>query len=196
MHIRPATLADIPAIQRVADIAFRHTYAHILSPAQLDYMMDWMYSTESLTHQIADPGKHFLLAEDDAPNAPNAPDVPNVPDASHAPDAPHADASFPIVGYVSFEPEDTLPDGRPLFHLQKLYVLPDYQGHGLGRALFTAVTDALRTTCGHARIELNVNRHNPAVTFYRHLGLTCAREGDFPIGHGYYMNDYIYALDL
>ena len=47
-----------------------------------------------------------------------------------------------------------------------------------------------------ARIELNVNRNNPAVGFYKHQGLKIIRQGDFPIGNGYYMNDYIMGLDI
>ena len=46
------------------------------------------------------------------------------------------------------------------------------------------------------RIELNVNRENPAVGFYEHIGMTRDRQGDFPIGKGFYMNDYIYVLDF
>jgi hypothetical protein len=47
-----------------------------------------------------------------------------------------------------------------------------------------------------ARVELNVNRSNKAVSFYRHLGMTVLRQGDFHIGNGFYMNDYIMGLDL
>lgn len=49
---------------------------------------------------------------------------------------------------------------------------------------------------GPARVELNVNRHNPAVAFYEHMGMHKDREGDFDIGHGYFMNDYIMAMEL
>ena len=45
-------------------------------------------------------------------------------------------------------------------------------------------------------MELNVNRKNPALGFYEHLGMQKVRSGDFPIGHGFYMNDYIMGLDL
>ena len=45
-------------------------------------------------------------------------------------------------------------------------------------------------------VELNVNRNNQAVGFYRHLGMEIRRQGDFHIGNGFYMNDYIMGLDL
>jgi hypothetical protein len=46
------------------------------------------------------------------------------------------------------------------------------------------------------QMRLNVNRQNKAVDFYRHMGMYKLAEGDFPIGQGYYMNDYIMALDI
>lgn len=49
---------------------------------------------------------------------------------------------------------------------------------------------------GHGRVELNVNRKNPALSFYRHMGMTIASSGDFDIGNGYFMNDYIMAIDF
>ena len=47
-----------------------------------------------------------------------------------------------------------------------------------------------------AALELNVNRNNPSIGFYNHLGLQILRQGDFHIGHGFYMNDYIMGMDI
>ena len=47
-----------------------------------------------------------------------------------------------------------------------------------------------------ARIELNVNKYNKAVDFYRHLGMRVLVEEDFPIGNGFYKTDYIMGLDV
>ena len=45
-------------------------------------------------------------------------------------------------------------------------------------------------------MELNVNRNNPAVAFYEKMGMHKASQGDFHIGNGYYMNDYIMAMEI
>ena len=96
------------------------------------------------------------------------------------------------VGYVSIQPQD-----KDLFHLQKIYVLPSYQGLGLGRALFERALKAIKEMHpGCCVVELNVNRNNKAVLFYERMGMRKAREGDFPIGNGFYMNDYIMAMDF
>lgn len=95
-------------------------------------------------------------------------------------------------GYVSVEQQ-----GSDLFHLQKIYVLPDFQGNGIGNFLFQAAIDYIKeihpSTC---LMELNVNRNNKALHFYERMGMRKLREGDFHIGNGFYMNDYIMGLDL
>lgn len=169
MQIRPATYDDIPVIRENAEVVFRATYADIITPDQMDYMIDWMYSEESLRNQIGAPGKAFFIALDDSG----------------------------FGGYVSVEMQGKMEDGTPLFHLQKIYVMPQLQGTGLGRKLFEHIVSYLRTVGGAPfRIELNVNRNNKAVGFYEKMGMFRDREGDFPIGRGFYMNDYIYALDV
>ena len=45
-------------------------------------------------------------------------------------------------------------------------------------------------------MELNVNRNNKALRFYERMGMHKDREGDFPIGNGFYMNDYIMAITI
>lgn len=96
------------------------------------------------------------------------------------------------VGYVSVQPQ-----GRDLFHLQKIYVLPAWQHSGAGKFLFEQATAYIREVHpGPCTMELNVNRHNKALGFYEHMGMVKARQGDFDIGKGFYMNDYIMSMNL
>lgn len=169
LTIRLANIEDIPAIQAMADVVFRKTYADILSPEQMEYMIDWMYSESSLQSQIGGEGRSFFIA---------------------------SNAGVPC-GYISVDTEDPLPDGRKLFHLQKIYVMPDSQGRGIGEFMFRHLVNFLKdNSYGGFRVELNVNRNNPAVHFYEKMGMRCDRQGDFPIGKGFYMNDFIYVLDV
>lgn len=163
--MRKAVLEDIPAIRAMAEVVFRDTYKEILSPEQMEYMMDMMYSEESLLRQMTEDGHIFFICED--------------------------------LGYVSYHFQERLPEGVDVYHLEKIYVMPSEQGSGLGRELFEMVVSEVRSQAsGPARIELNVNRNNKAVTFYQHLGMHVARQGDFPIGNGFYMNDYIMSLEV
>ena len=185
IHISKASGEDIACIHDMAQVVFRHTYREILSPEQMEYMMDWMYSPANLQKQLDEGHVYYIAYRDGKP-----------------------------CGYVSVQPEGIADDGHLLFHLQKIYVLPSEQGHGLGRALFDRAVVHVREAvlarevvhvrevaggctegCG-ARIELNVNRSNLSIGFYHHLGLHILRQGDFHIGNGFYMNDYIMGLEL
>jgi GNAT superfamily N-acetyltransferase len=61
IQIREATLADIPVIQSLAEKTWRPTYDSILTEEQTLYMLDWMYSDESLYKQFMT--NTFLLLE-------------------------------------------------------------------------------------------------------------------------------------
>lgn len=161
--IRIATKNDIPLIRSLALQVFPATYQELLSPEQLDYMLEWMYSEDSILKQMDNGHTYYIaLKEGDA------------------------------CGYASVEQE-----GEDLFHLQKIYVLPSFQGYKIGQYLFNKIVNHIKEHHpGPCTMELNVNRSNKAVDFYKRMGMHVAREGDFPIGNGYYMNDYIMALTI
>ncbi len=163
--ITKAGTNDIQMIQSVANIAFPATYSEILSNEQITYMMEWMYSTDSLTRQMNEEGHIYYIAKED-----------NLP-----------------VGFVSIQQE-----GKDLFHLQKIYVLPDKQKKHIGSQLFKKAVQAIRELHPESScvMELNVNRYNKALDFYKRMGMHIAREGDFPIGNNFFMNDYIMALEI
>ena len=163
-HIRIATIEDIPTIRSMAAIVFPDTYKEILSPSQIDYMMEWMYSERSLRQQMTEEGHIYYIAYHDGQPA----------------------------GYLSIQQE-----GENTFHLQKLYVLPSHQGIHLGQLLFDQAIAAIKERHpSPCQMRLNVNRHNKALTFYQKMGMAKVDEGDFAIGNGYYMNDYIMGMNI
>jgi len=82
-----------------------------------------------------------------------------------------------------------------IYHLQKLYVLPEAQGKGLGKLLIKTVIENCKTKGGQL-LQLNVNRYNDARKFYEKIGFVAKNSVDIPIGGGYFMNDYIMELDI
>lgn len=162
--IRRATEKDCGLIRRLAGEVFPATYRAILTPEQLDYMMEWMYSVPNLHRQMYEEGHVWFIASADGEPC----------------------------GYVCVQQEC-----EDLFHLQKIYVLPRFQGLGAGEFLFRHAVAYIRTVHPrHCRMELNVNRSNRAVQFYERMGMRKVREGDFPIGSGFYMNDYIMGMNI
>lgn len=63
--ISQATIKDIPIIQEIAHKTWPETYGAILSKAQFDYMMDLMYSDESLLEQFKVRPLFFLAFENE-----------------------------------------------------------------------------------------------------------------------------------
>jgi N-acetylglutamate synthase-like GNAT family acetyltransferase len=61
LMIRASTPNDINTIQQIAATTWAVTY-HFLSIEQMEYMLDWMYSTISLQQQMQN-GHQFYLAE-------------------------------------------------------------------------------------------------------------------------------------
>jgi ribosomal protein S18 acetylase RimI-like enzyme len=47
---------------------------------------------------------------------------------------------------------------------------------------------------GLTYLELNVNRQNTAIGFYKKLGFKIIAEEDIPIGNGFFMNDYVMQI--
>jgi GNAT superfamily N-acetyltransferase len=95
------------------------------------------------------------------------------------------------VGFVAWHRID-----RDTTKLEKLYVLPEHHGGGVGRALIEHVAAWARAAGTHA-IKLNVNRANVrAIAAYERCGFAIRESGDFPIGDGFVMEDYIMVRDI
>lgn len=60
--IRKATVADCELIHMMAKEVFPATYKDILSPEQLDYMMDWMYAPSNVRKQMEEEGHVYSIA--------------------------------------------------------------------------------------------------------------------------------------
>lgn len=56
---------DYTVIRSLAEVIWPHTYSSILSPEQLDYMFDMMYSKRAFEEQLSLKNHHFLLAKDE-----------------------------------------------------------------------------------------------------------------------------------
>lgn len=61
IHIRPATIEDIPAISQIATTTWAIAYKEILSDEQRNYMLEMMYSYDSLQEQM-NKSQNFLVA--------------------------------------------------------------------------------------------------------------------------------------
>lgn len=135
------------------------TFSSILSQAQIDYMLEWMYNEKQLSDEITRQQiRYDLMFADEKP-----------------------------AGYVSYGPGKSDDDLK----LHKLYVLPEFQRHGIGRRAFTRVQSFAAAT-NRRFVILQVNRKNlQAISAYRLYGFRVRAEAVTDIGNGFVMDDYI-----
>ena len=95
------------------------------------------------------------------------------------------------VAFAAYSPRDEDAD---IYKLHKLYCLPQTQGKGYGKILINEVIGKTIAVGKHT-LDLNVNRHNKAKSFYEKMGFKVAYEEDIPIGD-YWMNDYVMRKEL
>jgi diamine N-acetyltransferase len=78
-------------------------------------------------------------------------------------------------------------DGEGFIH--KFYILTELHGRGMGRAAFSGLLHEFPNVHTY---RLQVNRRNiKAINFYFSVGFRIETCGDFDIGNGYEMNDFI-----
>lgn len=82
-----------------------------------------------------------------------------------------------------------------IFHLHKIYVLPEFQNLKVGKILLQFISEDIQGM-GARVLQLNVNRYNKARFFYEKNGFRIIESVDIPIGQGYFMNDYIMEKKL
>ncbi len=159
--IQKAKLSDIPVIQHIAYATWPIAYGTILSKAQIEYMLNLMYSKDVLMNQLHD-GYTYLMAVEDEKS----------------------------IGFAAYNAITAVQ-----YKLQKLYILPTTQGSGIGKLLLQTVIDQVKSA-GAQQLILNVNRQNKAIGFYTKMGFQILKEEDNDIGNGYFMNDYVMAIEL
>ena len=164
--ITQATEADLPLIRTIAYQTWPRTFGDILSPAQIEYMLEMMYSMDALRSQINDKNHVFLLAQESD--------------------------SQEYLGYVSYEPDY---QGQAATKIHKIYLLPASQGKGIGRLLLDSVAEkAIRRA--NERLSLNVNRYNKAIQFYERMGFATVNTETIDIGNGFLMEDFVMEKPL
>lgn len=96
-------------------------------------------------------------------------------------------------GFVGFSPRY---EGREEMFLSKVYLLPEFRGHGAVGKMMDLVAEETRRE-GLSKIRLTVNKGNAhAVEVYEHYGFRTVEKVASDIGSGYVMDDFIMVRDL
>ncbi len=95
-----------------------------------------------------------------------------------------------VLGYFSIE---EIEPGKMKLH--KIYLRPGFKSRGAGTQIIERIKEIAQER-GINQIELNVNKHNSAVSFYEKMGFIRVQEMVLDIGNGYVMDDYVMQLNL
>ena len=94
------------------------------------------------------------------------------------------------VGFFAFYPREEE------MYLSKLYLEKSARGKGYSHRVLDYLIAETRAA-GLPAIELNVNKHNDSsIAAYEKLGFLRIRAEKNDIGSGYYMDDYVYRLEV
>ena len=99
-------------------------------------------------------------------------------------------AEIPI-GFASY---GKLEEPINTYKLHKLYLLPIEQNKGFGRMLLNEVEKQV-ADLGADHLHLNVNRKNPALSFYEKLGYEIIETVDIPFAE-FWLNDFILSKKI
>jgi GNAT superfamily N-acetyltransferase len=168
--IRKATPEDVETIREIAQKTWWVAYSPILKKEQIGFMLGDIYSAEKITFQLKNNIQTYLLLIEPAYPA-GGDDKP--------------------VAFAAYSPREEDPE---IYKLHKLYCLPETQGKGYGKILINEVINKT-VEAGKHTLDLNVNRHNKAKSFYEKMGFQVAYEENIPIGD-YWMNDYVMRKEL
>lgn len=161
-----ATEHDLPIIRDIAYQTWPTTFGEILSPGQISYMLEMMYSLDALKMQIHAQNHVFLLAQENDSKA--------------------------YLGYISYEFDYK---GHSKTKIHKIYLLPASQGKGVGRLLIDKVAE-LAEEHQSKSLSLNVNQYNKAIQFYERMGFAVVGNEIIDIGNGFLMEDLIMEKPL
>lgn len=93
------------------------------------------------------------------------------------------------IGFLAFYPKESA------MYLSKLYLYKEERGKGYARNMLDFVIKHARNA-GLLSVELNVNRNNSAIHAYEKLGFKVIRTEKNDIGAGFFMDDYVYRLQI
>jgi GNAT superfamily N-acetyltransferase len=167
MEIRKAQRHELNILEKLARAIWPSTYSDIISAAQIEFMLSWMYAEQTLQSQFDEGHEFYILSEQ------------------------NSDLGFLALEWISSATDRK----QQTLKINKLYILSQQQNKGFGKALIQkAIQRASETKV--LEIILQVNKANKAKDFYAHLGFQIKEEAIFDIGHGFVMDDYIMHYKL
>ena len=153
---RDGVPADAAALDRIFDVTFCDTFAHLYAPEDLEAFLGG-FGIADWEAQLADPAFAFRIAEEGAG----------------------------AVGYVKLGPLLKLPiePSGPALLLDQLYVLKEHHGSGIASGLMDwAIDESRRRGAKELYLTVYIDNHR-ARRFYNRYGFEAVGRYDFMVGN-------------
>lgn len=158
MILREATLADVPAVSKLATDSFIAKFGALYSAENLAMFLAENLSESAITAELANPTRVYRLAED---------------------------ADGALLGYAKIGLICGFSDyarGSRVMELKQLYTAPEATGKGIGGALMDWAMDQFAAH-GADEVQLSVYAHNEgAHRFYARYGFAKVADITFRVG--------------
>lgn len=156
MQIDSIQIEEVSVLQELAKQTFTETFGHHNTQQELDDFFEEAYSLEVLTRELSDPNcQHYFLRIDNQ-----------------------------LAGYLKLNQgaAQTEQELENAFEIQRIYLLQDFQGRGLGKILFEfALEKAEQSNCNW--VWLGVWEHNQkAQALYKKYGFEKFGQHEFAVG--------------
>ena len=143
MQLIKATIEDITDLQSICRAAYTQVFASHWELDGLELYLELEFGTDRLLKELAsDQYEYHLFAED------------------------KAHIGFLKLNYKS----DSAQSGQDNCELEKIYILPQYGGRGIGRKAMAAVFEMARSRNKQQLFLCVIDTNAPAITFYQKLG--------------------------
>ncbi|MDY6051940.1 MAG: GNAT family N-acetyltransferase [Rothia sp. (in: high G+C Gram-positive bacteria)] len=169
--LRPATLADAPALSAFASAHFPDSTPPIVSSEHIEVFVSENLDEASFTHFLETGSHSFTLA---------------------------VDKNDDIIAYAGIDHTASQPDEVPgdAAYLSKFYLSAETRGTGLARELMQSVISEARAD-GKDGLHLRTPQLNHrAQAFYEKVGFSQVGECPFHLTETVTVQDYIYHLPL
>ncbi|KIX98674.1 uncharacterized protein Z520_05975 [Fonsecaea multimorphosa CBS 102226] len=173
--IRPATLADAPAIARLGSTVFSTAFGFSIPTNDLNAYLTEAYSVETIEEYIRCATKHILVACSNNSSISNAPTVDGDADCGQE----------EIIGFAQLSEgtsEPCISDIKSVVELQRLYVSTRFHGNGVGKLLASQI-ECIARRLGYKRLWLGVWEGNfRAQKIYEGWGFVKVGDREFKMG--------------
>lgn len=156
LELRKIDRNGLAELQAIGRITFQETFAGANSPEDMAKYVEEQFSTQRVLAELVDPHSQFFLAEREGRT----------------------------IGYLKLNSgaAQTEPMGEDAVEIERIYVLREFHGHGVGQRLCNKALEVAHTL-GAETIWLGVWERNPqAIAFYRRNGFAEFGEHVFKLG--------------